>query len=103
MQVAGSNIEGLLEAFRVKELWDHLARWYRQAQGKQAHPTREGLDQESAVRVELYRLRPPARLKVPILVQPAEVNDDVPTEAEGELAVRGIKGGRAGVPSDMRA
>ena len=30
VQAAGANIEGLLEAGRVKEAWDHLARWYRQ-------------------------------------------------------------------------
>ena len=41
-------------------------------------------------------------LKVPILVQPVSVNNDVPIEAEVELAVRGLKGGRAVGPSGMR-
>ena len=72
VQAAGSNIEGLLATDRVKEAWDHLMQSYRHAQGKHVHPTREGLDQESKVRAELYRCWPPARLKVPILdgVQP---------------------------------
>ena len=51
--VADSNIGGLLEASRFKELWYHLALWYLQARGKQAQPTREGLEQELADRVEL--------------------------------------------------
>ena len=37
----------------------------------------------------------------PILIQPAAVNDNVPTEAEVKLAVRGLKGGRVGGPSRM--
>ena len=37
------------------------------------------------------------------MVQPAEVNNYVPTEAEIELAVRGLKCGREGGPLVMRA
>ena len=81
----------------------HIAWWQCLAWRKQAHPTREGLDQESVVRAELYRCQPPARLKVPILVHPVAVNDDVPKEAEVELEVWGMKGGRAGGLSGMRA
>ena len=72
-------------------------------QGNQVHPTREGLDQDSAVMAELYRCRTPARLKVPILVHPEEVNDELPTEAEVNLAVQGLKAGKVGGPSGMRA
>ena len=46
VQSAGSKIEGLLEAGRVKEAWDHIARWYCHVREKQAHPTRKSLDQE---------------------------------------------------------
>ena len=48
--------------------------------------------------MELYRCRPPARLWVPILVHPLEVNDDIPEESEIEIAVLGLKDGRAGGP-----
>ena len=54
------------------------------------------------VREEIYRCPPPARLKVPILVQPVKVNDELPTEVEFELAVRALKVGRAGGLSVMR-
>ena len=78
VKLTRGNIEGLLEAGRGKEAWDHLSRWYQQVRGKQTHPTREGLDQGSADRAELYMCRPPAILQVPILVQPPAVNDDIP-------------------------
>ena len=69
---------------------------------KQAHPTREGLDQVSEDRAELYRCIPPARLWVPILVHPSVVNDDIPEEADIGIEVLGLKGGRAGGPLVMR-
>ena len=56
-----------------------------------------------ADREKLYRFRPPERLKVPILVQSGVVNNDVPMEADIELAVWEMKGGRSGDPSGMRA
>ena len=37
------------------------------------------------------------------MVQPVAVNDELPTEVEVKLAVRALKGGRAGGPSGMRA
>ena len=43
------------------------------------------------------------RLRSPILVQPAAVNEEIPAEAEIDMAVRGLKGGRAGGPLGMRA
>ena len=101
-KATGSNIEGLMAAVRVKEAWDHLVRWYCHARGKQVQLTREGLERESMVRDELYRCRPPERLKVPILVQPTEVNDEVPKEAEVDMKVQGMRVGRAGYPSGMR-
>ena len=41
-------------------------------------------------------------LKVPILVQLAAVNNEIPTEAEVELVVRGLKSRRAVCSSGMR-
>ena len=38
-----------------------------------------------------------------ILVQPMEVNDEVPMEADFDLAVQGLRAGRAGGPSEIRA
>ena len=78
----GANIEGLLEAGRFKEAWDHLAWWYRQLRGRQSHPTREGLDQVPEDRADIYIFQAPELLRVSLLVQPEAVNDDIPAEAE---------------------
>ena len=70
--------------------------------GKQAPPTREGLDQVSADKAELYRCYPPTRICVPILVHPLVVNDYIPEESEIVIAVLGLKVGRAWGPLGMR-
>ena len=70
--------------------------------GKHSHPTREGQEPVSEDRVELYRCRPPERLRVPILVQLSAVNNDIIAEAEIDMTLQGLKGGRAGGPSGMR-
>ena len=54
-------------------------------------------------RAEIYRRRTPEEICVPILVSPAEVEDRVSEEAEIVQAVRGLKGGRAGGLSGIRA
>ena len=91
-----------MAAGRVKEAWDQLARWYCHARGEQDQPTRDVLDQDLAVKTELYICRPPSRLKVLILFQPLKVNDEVPTESEVNLAVRGMRAERVGGPSGTR-
>ena len=57
--------------------------------------------QESEERAELYRCWPPAKLQVPILVQPAAVNNDIPEESDIDMAVQGLKLGRVGWASVM--
>ena len=71
--------------------------------GRQDHPTREGLVQVSIDRAEIYRCRPPEELRVPLLVQPAAVNDDTPAEADIYMAVRRLKIGKEGGASGTRA
>ena len=52
-------------------------------------------------RAKLYKCRPPEGLKSPLLVRQVDIEDGIPTEAGVAKAVRGMKGGRAGVPSGM--
>ena len=63
---------------------------------------REHLDRIATERADIYRYRPPAGLRVPITVTPAEADDGVPEEAKIEQAVRGLKGGREGGLYGMR-
>ena len=93
---ADANTKGLLGAGRVKEAWDHLVRWYCQVRGRQAHPTKEGMDQVSEYRAEIYICWPPEGLQNPLLVHQEAVNNDILAEAENEMAVRGLKEGRSG-------
>ena len=55
--------------------------------GKHTHPTREGLDRYLVLRVDLYRCQLPGRLRVPILVEPSVVNDDILAKVEIDMAV----------------
>ena len=61
------------------------------------------MDRESTARSELYRCRPPARLKIPISVHLTESNNEVPPEADFDMAVQGLRAGIAGGPSGMMA
>ena len=64
--------------------------------GQQAHLTSDGLDQVSEYRVELYICRLPEGLRVPLLVQIADVNNETTEEEEIDMEVQGLKSGRAG-------
>ena len=61
------------------------------------------MDRIATEREELYRCRPPEGIQVTILVTPAVVDNGFPEETETEQAVIGLKGGRAGGLSIMRA
>ena len=80
-----------------------ISQWYRKARSAQDPPTLEALYEVSTERTELYRCRPPEVLRVPILVRQSDIADGVPKEVEVETVVKGLKGGRAGPPSGMRA
>ena len=61
------------------------------------------MDVQTAERVELYAERTPPGDPIPINVQPSDVRDDTPDDAEIRAAVRKLRNGRAGGASNMRA
>ena len=63
----------------------------------------ESLEQVSKERSELYQCRLTEGLQSPLLVRPADIEDDLPTEAKIAVSVQGLKGGRSGGPSGMQA
>ena len=103
VQEAGSTIEALMESIHIQEAWERISRWYWQAKGRQLLPSREVLGQVTTERVELYICRPTERIRFPFLVQPEEVDGGIPLEADIELEVGGLKGGRAGGLLDISA
>ena len=82
VQATCTKIDLSLEVGRVMEAWDKLAQWYHEVRERQAHPTKEGLDQVSEDRAELYICWLTEGLQVPLLVHPAAVNYGIPVEAE---------------------
>ena len=53
--------------------------------------------------MEIYSCRTPGGLRVPILTTPTVVDDGIPSEEDIEQAVRELKRGVSGGPSDIRA
>ena len=92
-----------MEAGEVLEAWTQISQWYRQGREAHAPQTKDELDEVTEERVELYRSRPLEGLKVPLLVQKADIEDRKPTVAEVVEAVQGLKGGRAGGTSGIMA
>ena len=92
-----------MESDQKQDTWNRISSWYRKTSGGKAPPSRGHMDRIATDRAELYRFRPPEGLRVPVMVTPEEVEDGVPEKAEILQAVRGLKGGRAGGLSGMRA
>ena len=65
--------------------------------------TREGLENISTKRDDLYRQRPPEGKPIPILAHPEMIPEKPPGEEEITEAVRKVRRGRAGVPSGIQA
>ena len=57
----------------------------------------------TAEREQLYIRVPPLGDTIPVTIDPFEVEDGVPLEAEVEWAVKRLRNNRAGGPSRMRA
>ena len=57
----------------------------------------------TAERAKLYSRVPPLGDTIPVTIEPFEVEDGVPTEAEVEWEVKRLQNNRAGGPSRMRA
>ena len=61
------------------------------------------MDKQTAERVELYERIPPPGEPIPINVEPKEVEDACPGNVELRDVVQGLRNGRAGGTSGIRA
>ena len=55
MSKTGADIEALVEADQMREAWSKIHRWFQQAKGHTTTLNREGLEQTSTLREDLYR------------------------------------------------
>lgn len=93
-----------LNGGELQEGWDIAKKWYRAATDRGPKPCFESMAKQTAERVELYGKVPPPGDPIPINVEPYDVEDGKPTEAEiREVVKEALKRGRAGGASLIRA
>ena len=71
----------------MREVWSNIHKWFQQAKGHTTPLNREGLEQTSTLRGDLYRWWTMEGEAIPILVQLARIADDIPESQDIEVAV----------------
>ncbi len=100
---AASTVENHLGNGAVKEAWRTLKGWYWAVKDRPPPACPETMAKQTAERVELYARAPsmgtPLSFNFPVF----EIPDEVPTNEEIRAVVSGLKNGRAGGATGMRA
>ena len=99
---AGNAIEAALASKDVKAAWDKVKAWYKVAENRPPKPSREELSKVTEEYANLYTRSTPPGEPIPVLVEPFDVSDEVPSEDEIASAVRGLRSGKAPGPSGLR-
>ena len=101
----GKAVEDLLgeDPSIAKEAWRRMKGWYQAAAKRGPPPTRATLERITAEQTELYSQVPSPGGNIPVTVEPAEIDDSVPTEDEIAAAVKKLRRNRSGGPSRIRA
>ena len=102
---AEKDVEALLgeDPPNAKEAWRRMKGWYRAAANRGPPPAQDTLERITAERVELYSQVPSPGDNIPVTVNPAEIDDLVPTEDEIAEAVTKLRRNRSGGASRIRA
>ena len=87
----------------IQEAWHRLQGWYKAAVDRPPPPARATLKGVTAERAKLYSRVPPPGDTILVTIEPFEVEDGFPTEAEVEWAVKRLRNNRAGGPSRIWA
>ena len=103
MGKAGEEIKELVANNKTREAWRKIKRWYQEVNSCQAHPTREGMEQNSTLQEDIYRRRPPEGEPIPILVQTVIISDGPPEGEEISVAVWKLQVGYSGGPWSMKS
>ncbi len=100
---AASTVESHLSNGAVKEAWRALKRWYRLAEDRPPPASPETMVRQTAERVELYARAPPMGEALPFNFPHFEISDNMPTDSEIQKVVGGLRKGRAGGATGMKA
>ena len=102
MEEAGKAVEALLgeDPPNAKEAWRWMKGWYRAAAKRGPPPARATLERITAERTALYSQVPSPGENIPVTVEPAEIDDSVPTEDEIAEAVTKLRRNKLGGNND---
>ena len=84
----------------MQDVWLMLKGWYRTAKDRAPKPT---MANQTAERAELYAKVQAPGAPIPINVEPFAIDDSVPKEPEIRAVVKGMRNGRAGGVSGIKA
>ena len=87
----------------AKEAWRVVQGWYRDVEDRGPTPCRESMTRQTKEQEELYTKVEPPGEPIPINVEPYSINDETPGDAELRYVVPGMRNGRAGRVSGIRA
>ena len=98
VEEAGTAVEALLgeDPPNAKEAWRRMKGWYQAAAQRGPPPARATLERITAEQTELYSQVPSPGEKIPVTVEPALIDDSVPTEDEIAAAVKNLRRNRRG-------
>ena len=98
VEEAGLVVKALLKEDppNAKEAWRRMKRWYQAAAKRGPPPARGTLERITAERTELYSRVPSPGENIPVTVDPALIDNSVPTEDEIADAVKKLRRTRSG-------
>ena len=100
---AGARIEQKLGEGDLKEAWRGLKGWYSAVEERAPKPCYLSMQKQTNERVALYGKVDPPGEPIPINIDPFTINDAIPTEPEIRSVVKGLRNGRAGGVSGIKA
>jgi hypothetical protein len=100
---AASTVESHLSTSAMKEAWRALKGWYRSVEDRPPPACPETMVRQTAEKVELYARAPPMGEALPFNFPHFKISDDMPTDSEVRTVVRGLRNGRAGGATGMKA
>ena len=95
---AGAEVEALVKADPplIQEAWYRLQGWYKASVHGAPPPARATLKRITEERVTLYSRVPPPGDRIPVDIEPFEVEDGVPEEGDVEWEVKRLQNNCAG-------